>query len=104
MSLYESFLLLNIFPMLLHSSSGAGDCMWVYWCIGWVRLEWGGIQMQVEPLQHCSNLHSDTTLLQPNSTNTPVHTETEQYAYIQSLAPEDECNNIRYILSNKKLS
>ena len=30
MSLYESFLLLNMFRMLLHSSSGAGDCMWVY--------------------------------------------------------------------------
>ena len=27
MSLYESFLLLNMFRMLLHSSSGAGDCM-----------------------------------------------------------------------------
>jgi len=30
MSLYESFLLLNMFRMLLHSSSGADDCMWVY--------------------------------------------------------------------------
>jgi hypothetical protein len=30
MSLYESFLLLNMFQMLLHSSSGNGDCMWVY--------------------------------------------------------------------------
>ena len=29
MSLYESFLLLNMFRMLLHSSSGAGDYMWV---------------------------------------------------------------------------
>ena len=38
-------LLLNMFRMLLHSSSGAGDCMWVYcsvlvyWCgsagVGW---------------------------------------------------------------------
>jgi hypothetical protein len=52
----------------------------------------------------CTNLHSDTTLLQPNRTNTPVHTETEQYTYIQSPAPEDECNNIRNILSNTKLS
>ena len=57
MSLYESFLLLNI----------------------------------------CTNLHSVTTLLQPNRTNTQVHTETEQYTYIQSPAPEDECNNIRNI-------
>ena len=29
MSLYESFLLLNMFGVLLHSSSGAGDYMWV---------------------------------------------------------------------------
>jgi hypothetical protein len=51
MSLYESFLFLNMFRMLLHSSSGADDCMcvcvctalfWcvvVYWCgsagVGW---------------------------------------------------------------------
>jgi len=52
----------------------------------------------------CSNLHSDTTLLQPNRTNTPVNTETEQYTHIQSSAPEDECSNIRNMLSNKKLS
>jgi len=49
-------------------------------------------------------MHSDTTLLQPNRTNTPVHTETEQYTYMQSPVPEDECNNIRNMLSNKKLS
>ena len=49
----------------------------------------------------CSNLHSETTLLQPNRTNTPVHTETEQYTYIQSPAPEDDCDNIRNMLSNK---
>ena len=55
-------------------------------------------------LNMCSNLHSDTTLLQPNRTNTPVHTETEQYTHIQSPAPEDECNSIRNMLSNKKLS
>ena len=53
--------------------------------------------------QQCSNLHSDNTLLQPNRTNTPVHTQTEQYTYIQSPAPEDECNNIRNMLSNKKI-
>ena len=28
----------------------------------------------------------------------------EQYTHIQSSAPEDECNNIRNMLSNKKLS
>ena len=50
----------------------------------------------------CINLHSNTTLLQPNRTNTPVHTETKHYTHIQSSAPEDECNNIRNMLSNKK--
>ena len=40
----------------------------------------------------------------PVNTNTPVHTETEQYTHIQSSAPEDEYNNIRNMLSNKKLS
>ena len=66
MSLYESFLLLNMFRMLLYSSS-------------------------------------DTTLLQPNRTNTPVPTETEQYTHIQSPAPEDEYNSIRNMLSNKNV-
>jgi hypothetical protein len=60
MSLYESFLLLNMFRMLLHSSSGAGDyvgvllCFGVYWCIGAVRLEWGGIRVQVGVLLVCA--------------------------------------------------
>ena len=94
MSLYESFLLLNMFRMLLRSSSGAGDCMWVYryvcGCTGFlVRFGWS---------------RADPTLLQPNCTNTPVHTETEQYTYVQSPAPEDECNSIRNMSSNKKLS
>ena len=39
-----------------------------------------------------------------SSRTAPIHTETEQYIYIQSPAPEDECNNIRNMLSNKKLS
>ena len=35
MSLYESFLLLNMFRMLLHSSSGADDCyVGVLLCFG----------------------------------------------------------------------
>ena len=60
MSLYESILLLNMFRMLLHSSSGPDGCMWV--------------------------------------------TETEQYTHIRPSGPEDECNNIRNMWSNKKLS
>ena len=30
MSLFEGFLLLNMFRVLLHSASGADDCLWVY--------------------------------------------------------------------------
>ena len=73
----------NVITFILRSRQlyvGVLSCFGVCWC----------------------NLHSDTTLLQPNRTNTPAHTETEQYTYIQSPAPEDECNNIRNILSNKK--
>ena len=50
------------------------------------------------------SLYESFLLLQPNRTNTPVHTETEQYTHIQSPAAEDERNNIRNMLSNKKLS
>ena len=94
MSLYESILLLNMFRMLLHSSSGADDCMWVYCsvsvCTGvLVRFGWS------RAVSECRLEHVYT--------NTPVHTETEQYTYIQSPAPEDECNNIRNMLSNKIL-
>ena len=52
----------------------------------------------------CSSLHSDTILLRPNHTSKPVHTETEQYTHVQLAAPEDDCNSIRNMLSNKKLS
>ena len=74
MSLYESFLLLNMFRMLSHSSSGAGDCMWVFCCV-WVctgvlvRFGWSRVVSEWR-LQHS----------------------------------EDECNNIRNMLSSEKLS
>jgi hypothetical protein len=73
-------------------------CVLVYWCgsagVGWYpNAGWSTT---------CTNLH--TTLIQPNRTTTPVHTETEQYTHTQSSAPEDEFNNIRNMLSNKKLS
>jgi len=66
-------------------------CFGVCWCIGTVRLELGGIRMQVGALR------ATTT------TNTPADTEIEQYTHMQSPAPEDECNSIRNMLSNKKL-
>jgi hypothetical protein len=81
MSLYESFFIAqhvsNVITFILRSWRlyvGVLFCFGVYWCIG------------------------------ANRTNAAVHTETEQYTYIKSPAPEDECNNIRNMLSNKKLS
>jgi len=41
MSLYESFLLLNMFRILLHSSSGATDCNGSL-CLIWKPHKWGG--------------------------------------------------------------
>ena len=60
MSLYESFLLLNMFRMLLHSSSGADDCMWAYrsvWvCTGvLVRFSWSRVVSEGR-LEHYSTL------------------------------------------------
>jgi len=59
------FLLLNMFRMLLHSSSGAGDCMWVYCsvlvCTGvLVRFGWSTNLMSLYEsffiAQHVSNV------------------------------------------------
>ena len=66
--------------MLVHLSSGAYDCAWVY-CSG--------------------SMYKDTTPPQPSHTVAPTHIEPEQYTHTQSQAPEDECTNIRYMLSKK---
>ena len=52
------YLLLNMFRVLVHPSSGACDLLWIYlvlwfdvcWCYGVVRLGWCGILMQAEAL------------------------------------------------------
>ena len=59
MSLYESFLLLNMFRMLLQSSSGAGDCMWVYCsvsvCTGvLVRFGWSRVVSECRLVHYCA--------------------------------------------------
>jgi hypothetical protein len=70
------YLLLEMFRMLVHSSSGACDLLWIYfmrcvalfdvcWCYGMVRLGWCGILMQAEA--------------EPNHTVTPTHIEPEQH-------------------------
>ena len=61
LALLFHYLLLNMFRMLVHSSSGACDLLWIYlmvvllwfdvcWCYGVVRLGWCGIVMQAEAL------------------------------------------------------
>ena len=60
------YLLLNVFRMLVHPSSGACDLLWIYFmcCIA----PYAGF-----------SLLKDTTPPQPNQTVTPTHIETEQY-------------------------
>ena len=61
LALLFHYLLLNMFRMLVHPSSGASDLLWiiscvvslwfdVYWCYGVVRLGWSGILTQTEAL------------------------------------------------------
>ena len=44
------------------------------------------------------------TLTNKQDANTQLSIITEQYTHVQLPAPEDECNNIRNMLSNKKPS
>ena len=79
LALLFRYLLLNMFRMLVHPSSGACDCF---------------------------SLHKDTTPPQPNHNVTPTHIEPEQYNPLnnstnKSQAPEDGCTNIRNMLSSK---
>ena len=77
-------LLLNMFRMLVHPSSGACDLMWIYLmgCIALVRcvlvLRCGSAGVVWYPYAGFS-LHSNTTPPQPNHTVTPTHIEPEQY-------------------------
>jgi len=74
------YLMLNMFWMLIHPSSGACNLFVELFhglycsgsmCVG-VTL-WCGICMQAEAL------HTDTTPPQPNHNVTPTHIEPEQY-------------------------
>jgi hypothetical protein len=69
--------------MLVHSSSGACDCVWVYcsgsMCVGvTVWFGWGGV-VSLCRLRQCFSLHNDITPPQPNHTVTPTHIEPEQH-------------------------
>ena len=89
------YLMLNMFRMLIHPSSGACDlCAELFhglYCSGSMCV---GV------------LHTDTTPPQPNHNVTPTHIEPEQYnprnnSTLKSQASEDGCINIRNMLSIK---
>ena len=90
LALLFHYLLLNMFRMLMHPSSGACDLF--------------------DELFHglyCSgSMCVATTPPQPNHNVTPTHIEPEQYnpwntSSNKSQAPEDGCINIRNMLSSK---
>jgi len=82
------YLMLDMFRMLIHPSSGASDLFvelfhglycsgsMFFWCYGVVWLGWCDIRMQAEA---SFSLHTDTTPPQPNHNVTPTHIEPEQY-------------------------
>jgi len=93
LALLFHYLMLNMFRMLIHQSSGACDLFVELFhglycsgsmCVG-VRLwfGWGGVVSGCRLKQclnlHCFNLHTDTTPPQPNHTVTPTHIEPDQY-------------------------
>ena len=88
LALLFHYLLLNMFRMLIHSSSGACDLFvisWVVflwfdlcWCHGVVWLGWCGVVSECR-LKHFFNLHPDTTPPQPNHNVTPTRIVPEKY-------------------------
>jgi len=99
------YIILNMFRMLIHPSSGACDLCVISWAtliwfdVCWsyvvVWLWWCGIRMQVEAL---------VVLQQPYHNVTPTHIESDQCnprnnSTHKSQAPEDGCINIRNMLS-----
>ena len=97
------YLMLSMFRMLIHPSSGACDLFvelfhGLYWsgsmCVGvTLWFGWGGV-VSVWRLKQCLSLHTDTTPPQPNHNVTPTHIEPEQYnpwnnSTNKSQAPQD---------------
>jgi len=88
LALLFHYLMLNMFRMLIHPSSGACDLSVELFhglycsgsmCVGvTLWFGWGGV-VSVCRLKHCFSLHTDTTPPQPNHNVTPTHIEPEQY-------------------------
>jgi len=105
------YLMLSKFRMLIHTSSGACDLLWIYFmrcialvqCVLVLRFGWAGVVWYPDT---GFSLLPDTTPSQPDQNVTPTHIEPEQYnpwnnSTNQSQAPEDGCINIRNMLSIK---
>ena len=105
LALLFHYLMLNMFRMLIHPSSGACDLfvelfLGLYYsgtmCVGvTLWFGWGGVVW-----------YPDTTPRKPNHNVTPTHIVPEQYNPLnnstnKSQAPEDGCINIRNMLSIK---
>ena len=77
------YLLLSMFRMLVHPSSGTCNLLWIYFmcCIALVRcvLVLRGGVVSLCRLKQSFSLHKDTTPPQPNHTVTPTRIEPEQY-------------------------
>jgi len=92
------YLMLNMFRMLIHPTSGACDLFVELFhglycsgtmCVGvTLWFGWGGVvsvvlqpayRYHTTPAKPCFSLHTDTTPPQPNHNVTPTHIEPEQY-------------------------
>ena len=80
LALLFHYLLLNMFRMLVHPSSGACDLLWIYFMcyIAVVRCVLV-LQCDSARVVWCPYAGSDTIPPQPNQNVTPTHIEPEQY-------------------------
>jgi len=82
LALLFHYLLLNMFRMLIHPSSGSCDLLWIYFMgvvLLWFYVCWCYGVVSLCRLKLRFSLHKDTTPPQPNHNVTPTHIEPEQY-------------------------
>jgi len=89
LALLFHYIMLSMFRMLVHPSSGACDLFVELFhglycsgsmCVGvTLRFGWGGVVPVCRLKHYCFSLHPDTTPPQPNRNVTPTHIEPEQY-------------------------
>ena len=89
LALLFHYLMLNMFRVLIHPSSGACDlfvelfhglyCSVSMYVGVTLWFAWGGVVSVCRLRHQCLSLHTDTTPPQANHNVTPTHIETEQY-------------------------